>query len=637
MMPNVISNDEIESLLATGADALAQRGDLRAGRKSYDAAYQLAERVGDESAMALAALGMSGLWVHEHRTAVGSALLRQRLSRALATADPHSTLALRLRVRLAGESDYGNGDSATILAALSEARAAGDPVVRAEALSLAHLCLLGPGHGRLRQELATELIGESFLTARRSDLLLGLLWRAAGLFAEGDPRAQRPLEELRRELDREDHLVVGFAVAALDVMLTIRSGDLDQAERLAEACGRRGAAAGDANAPVWHAAQLMTIRWYQGRLAEMLPELSGYVHSPTLTAVDSSMTAVLAVAAATVGDHRAAVSALAAVCGRDLLELPRSSSWLTTLYAAVEAAHLLGDAGTADRIHQLLSPYADLPIAGTLGIACLGSVHHALGVACLTTGDLDRAVTHLRTAITRNLALAHWPAVVASRRRLAQALTARGRSSDARDASHELASADSEAAAAGLPAPPGQIAPTSATCTRHGHRWRIDWGSRSVTLEHRVGLLHLAVLLANPRHEIDAVDLVSGLSVLGGSARAGSVQPVLDQLARRQYQLRLTQLDGVIDAADSGGDQDQGESARAEREWLRSELTSAAGLGGRTRPIADSKERARLAVGKSIRRTVQHVAEADAMIGDHLRRTVRTGVKCSCWPEVARN
>src|SRR6185437_13609573 len=132
--------------------------------------------------------------------------------------------------------------------ALDEARAVGDPVVRAEALSLAHLCLPGPGHGSLRRELATELIGESFRTARRSDLLLGLLWRTADLLADGDPRAQRSLAELRQELAREDHLVVGFAVAALDVMLAIRSGDLERAERLAEACARRGEAVGAANA-----------------------------------------------------------------------------------------------------------------------------------------------------------------------------------------------------------------------------------------------------------------------------------------------------------------------------------------------------------------------------------------------------
>ena len=114
---------EVGSLLAAGASALTQQGDLRAARQRFDAAYRMAERVGDEPAMALAALGMGGLWVHEHRMVAGSALLQERLRRALSTTDPRSALALRLGVRLAGEADYSTGDSATILAALDQARA----------------------------------------------------------------------------------------------------------------------------------------------------------------------------------------------------------------------------------------------------------------------------------------------------------------------------------------------------------------------------------------------------------------------------------------------------------------------------------------------------------------------------------
>jgi len=65
-------------------------------------------------------------------------------------------------------------------------------------------------------------------------------------------------------------------------------------------------------------------------------------------------------------------------------------------------------------------------MVGSLGIICFGSVQHALGVASLTSGHMDQAIDHLRTAVQHNLALAHWPAVVASRRRLAQAYQRRG-------------------------------------------------------------------------------------------------------------------------------------------------------------------------------------------------------------------
>jgi len=72
--------------------------------------------------------------------------------------------------------------------------------------------------------------------------------------------------------------------------------------------------------------------------------------------------------------------------------------------------------------------------------------------------------------------------------------------------------------------------------------------------------------------------------------------------------------------------------ALAEREWLVAQLASAAGLGGRTRSFPDEGERARVAVGKAIRRTLARIADADSVIGEHLRQTVHTGVRCSYWP-----
>jgi len=57
----------------------------------------------------------------------------------------------------------------------------------------------------------------------------------------------------------------------------------------------------------------------------------------------------------------------------------------------------------------------------------------------------SRAVTHFRTAIRDNLAIGHWPAVVLTRRRHAQALTLRAWPK----AGHEPA-ADEEALSLGI-------------------------------------------------------------------------------------------------------------------------------------------------------------------------------------------
>jgi hypothetical protein len=628
--------DGLDAALVAGIRAREVDGDLLASRQSFERAYQLAERAGDMQAMAVAALGLAGLWVSERRTVTGAVLLTSRLEHVLSLLDPHSSLALRIRTRLAGEADYVRGGHEAILAELDGARAAADPELLAEALSLAHHCLLGPEHVQRRRELAVELIKVSFRTRRRSDLLMGLLWQTVDAYSVGDPHAGRHLGELRDQLEQQNHLAVAFVVSAIDVMLAIRAGRLDDAESLARACAASGAAAGDIDHEWWSGAQLVTIRWYQGRLAELLPALRDREHSPDLSAVDNSAVAALGVAAAQGGDLRTAASSLGALCGSDLVGLPRSSSWLGTMNGIVEAAALLGDADVSARAYELLRPYADLPMVGSLGITCFGSVQHALGVASMTSGHLDQAIDHLRAAVQHNLALAHWPAVVASRGRLAQAYQRRGQPGDAEAARGELETAASEAATLGLPVPDQDArepASLVAECHRVGRKWRLAWRDRSLLMEDSIGMTHLAVLVANPRQEILAAELAAGLSALGTAGEGGSAYPVLDQAAITEYRNRLKRLDAELDQREPGDEREPGDTeARAERDWLVAQLASAAGFGGRVRSFPDQGERARVAVGKAIRRALVRITEADPILGDHLRQTVHTGVRCSYWP-----
>jgi hypothetical protein len=628
---------ELQSALADGDRALNRDGDLQAGRQIFERAYQLAEQASDVQAMAVAAIGLAGLWVSERRTVTGAVMLEARLQYVLSLLAEQSSLALRIRARLAGEADYARGEHVGILAVLDEARAAGDQVALAEALSIAHHCLLGPGDVTLRRELAVELIKVSFRTKRRSDQLMGLLWQTVDSYAAGDPHAGRHLSELRDYLRQQDHPAVGFVVSAINVMLAIRAGRLDEAESLVRICASSGAAAGDIDSEWWPGAQLVTIRWYQGRLVELLPMLHERVNSQALSAVDNSSVTALAVAAAMSEDLRTAASCLAKLRGSDLASLPRSSSWLVTMNGIVEAASILDDAELSESAYDLLSPYAHLPMVGGLCVSCFGSAEQALGVASLTLRRLDQAIDHLHAAVRHNLALGHWPAVVSCRRRLAQAHSLRRLPGDAGAAKRELDAAEAEATALGLPAQ-GNLSANRhggafAECERVGRKWRVCLRDRSVLVEDSVGMLHLAVLIANPRQDIPAADLVAGLGVLSRAAGGGaSAQPVLDREAIVGYRNRLKHLDTEIAELASADAADRAERARAEREWLVGQLASAAGLAARTRSFSDAGERARVAVGKSVRRALARVAAADAVIGAHLRESVHTGVRCSYWP-----
>jgi len=634
------------SLLRNGAHALWQVGDLQDSRKWFDAAFCAAERDGDMHASALAALGLGGLWVHEHRSVAAGTLVELRWRHALSAVPPDSSLAFRLRARIIAEACYRVGESCAILAVVDEARTRGHPIERAEAANLAHHCLLGPEHATLRRELARELTAVSRQTSRRSDHLMGLLWHTVDLILSADPGAAYPLAELRGLLSQQNHVAVGFVVQAIDVMLHLRAGQFDKAELLAAACAEAGNVAGDADATGWYGAHLVATRWYQGRIAELLPMLRQLVNSSTLSAVDNSMVAAMAVAAAHAGDHRQAAGALARLGGPDLASLPRSGSWLASMYGVVEAAYVLRDEEISATAYDLLRPFAQLPMTGSLGVVCFGSVQLALGTASLTIGEVTQAVEHLREAMRANLTLRHRPATAHAWSRLAHALTLRAGPGDLAEAAEALDLAHRESRELGMILPgldPAQTPLSSGAderqtvvrCRRRGQKWRLEWGDRGVTIENSLGMTYLAALLANPGQEITATHLAAGpglaqtIAVSGGTR---SSQPVLDDAARQAYRQRISMLQAEISQYEARGNLGQARNAKVERDWLINELGVATGLSGRARTFATSDERARIAVGKAIRRALSRVSAVDPLLGAELRATVHTGHRCRYRP-----
>jgi hypothetical protein len=173
----------------------------------------------------------------------------------------------------------------------------------------------------------------------------------------------------------------------------------------------------------------------------------------------------------------------------------------------------------------------------------------------------------------------------------------------------------------------------AATCAREGRQWRIKLGHRSVLVAHGIGMLHLAVLLANANVEIPAVELAAGVAAAGGPPARTSMaaQAVLDRAAIQQYRQQLARLREEIEELESGSQPERAARARTERDWIIAELGAGTGLGGRTRGFPDSAERARIAVGKAIRRAITRIQGADQFTGDHLHRSVHTGMRCAYY------
>jgi hypothetical protein len=170
------------------------------------------------------------------------------------------------------------------------------------------------------------------------------------------------------------------------------------------------------------------------------------------------------------------------------------------------------------------------------------------------------------------------------------------------------------------------------TCERDGKGWLVRFGDLECVVEDSVGMSYLSVLLRNPEYEISALELAAGPDTTPPDDGRRSEQPFLDEAAVRAYRARLSTLRSQIDEFTAMHDHVRAERARVEYDWLVSELVSASGLAGRPRRFADNGERARVSVGKAIRRAIGRIEAAEPGIGEHLRATVYTGMRCRYMP-----
>jgi hypothetical protein len=173
------------------------------------------------------------------------------------------------------------------------------------------------------------------------------------------------------------------------------------------------------------------------------------------------------------------------------------------------------------------------------------------------------------------------------------------------------------------------------TCARDGQRWRFKYRHRTVLVPHSVGMLHIAVLLANPDREIPAIELTTGVAALHNAATSTTRQPVLDHDAIRDYRNRIGQLREQFDQFEAGNQPRRAAEARVELDWLIGELAAATGISGRTRRFSDNPERARSAVSRAVGRALTRIGQADPHFGEHLRSRIHAGIRCSYRPTEA--
>jgi hypothetical protein len=184
---------------------------------------------------------------------------------------------------------------------------------------------------------------------------------------------------------------------------------------------------------------------------------------------------------------------------------------------------------------------------------------------------------------------------------------------------------------------------------REGEYWSIAYEGDAFRLRHSKGLGYLAELFSRPGTDLHALTLAAGASgpaclarVTNGRAAAGEgltssgvgdAGELLDDQAKDAYRRRIQELNEELHEAERFGDLERISRARAETEFLSTELVAALGLGGRSRRSPGPAERARQSVTKAIKAALSRIEQHSPALGRHLAATVRTGATCTYQPD----
>ena len=473
-------------------------------------------------------------------------------------------------------------------------------------------------------------------------------WHSVALLQAGR------IDEAVVAIDREQELARQLAdatplwIAAYDRgNLAAIFGRLDEAEDHANEALRIATESGQPDALPFFGSQLASIRYEQGRLAELQELLAKVVaDNPGIPAFRS----LLALAYVESELPEQARNLLTMELETSFEEIPRDVTWLAghVIYAHVCAE--LNDPVAAEILYDRIQPFADQIVY--TGISAWGDGDHALGRLAATLGNHDAAVAHLEAARARarRLGAAVWAVRVAIDS--AAVLLARGAVGDAELADRLLADAIAEAPAlenvtllkraenlashsraqrlidgagrAGARLRMRHAPQRSASETPpetwdeaaavgegpmrlrcEGDTWSLSHPNGTLRLRDGKGVRYLAMLLADPGVERHAVDLQSGpalradagvdglASELSVRAADGDAGAVLDEQAKAEYRTHIEELRSEIEEAEAFNDPERAERAREELEFVGRELAAAVGIGGRDRKAASSAERAR--------------------------------------------
>ncbi|MDQ4134189.1 MAG: hypothetical protein M3179_13540, partial [Actinomycetota bacterium] len=561
-------------LLMSLARARFCANEFAEARQAYVQAFKLAGSLGSGELLARAALGFVG---YRFESETGIRMLEEALA-----ALPEEDGALRAEVLLAlagalvTHPDQWRRWRALSDQGLAMTRRVGDPAEVSRALLWWHRLQLDVDSDSLETRLAAvdEAMSLMAKTDDHETLFWLRAWHVSDLFEAGQ------VESAAAELDRAAHSASAlrlpyliYAVRVEEAGLAMFRGKLAESERLAVEALAAGERTGSTDAEAIHGCQLVAVRRHQGRFDEVAELARRSRERLGSTGGTHFWSVWRAHALAESGRRHEAQEELAEPF--PVARLVETLSGNRRVNCAADLAELywvLDDAEPASLLYELLSPYPERHLVQDVAVRSLGSSSRHLGQLAALLGRWEEADAHFDAAHRHHSWLGTPLWLSHGLADHARMLLARARAEDRGRAADLLARARS--------------------------------GYRALGMEF---------------YERRAAALIEDLS---------HSSPAIPARLGREGDRWIIEYEGTtVWVADSKGLRYLAALVRDPGHALDAvELIAA-------EEDPPGPERARLRVTKAIRSTVDRLAESHPALGEHLKRTVRTGTRPSYVPD----
>jgi tetratricopeptide (TPR) repeat protein len=344
-------------------------------------------------------------------------------AQALQSGDPRRAQILAL---LASELHYSGEPSRRrqlAAEAIETARAVGDEAALAHTLSHVTWAITAPDTLEQRQLLADELFD---LTQRLDDPRLSFLtaaWRVfTGMEAGNRSQVESAIAVGRAVAASVPHPSLGWAWLVLEAMWSFAQGDLEASEQWAIQAVEAGTAAGEPDALMMFGAQLFAVRYFQGRLGELVERSVQVAGEEDSLAVWRALTALALIESGREDEARELALA------ENFQSIPWDLAWSSAMILWVMVCSRLGLVDRVGELYEMLAPFSGM--LAVAGITVWGTIGWALGTLAATQQRYEEAEGHFAAAAEIERSLGAPLFLARTHAAWARALIVRGRPED---------------------------------------------------------------------------------------------------------------------------------------------------------------------------------------------------------------